>query len=70
MTLTDILGEAMSLIEPGIKVTASLAAIFARGKELAAAPTPATEAELAAFKQQIDDEKARLAANTAEIEKD
>lgn len=70
MGILAILAEAMSLIQPGITVTESLVAIFARGKELATAPAPATDAELAAFKQLIADEKARLDANTAAIEKD
>ncbi len=70
MGILAIIAEALSLIEPGIKVTESLYAVFQRAKELATAPTPATDDELVAFRQQIADEKARLDANTAEIEKD
>lgn len=70
MDILKALAEAMSLIQPGIKVGTSLYQIFERGKELATSQTPATDAELAAFRQLIADEKARLDANTAEIEKD
>ncbi len=70
MPILAILAEAMSLIQPGIEVGTSLYQIFERGRELASKPTPATDEELAAFKQLIADEKARLDANTAEIEKD
>jgi hypothetical protein len=70
MDILAILAEAMSLIKPGVEFTPSLYDIFERGRQIATGPTPATDGELAAFKQQITDEKARRDANTAEIEKD
>ncbi len=70
MGILAILAEALSLIQPGITVTESLVALFQRAKDLLNAPTPATDEELAAFKQMIADEKAKLDANTVEIEKD
>ena len=70
MKALDLIAEALSLIKPGVQLGVNLFAIVARAKEIASSPTPATDDELAAFKKLIDDQKARLNANTAEIEKD
>jgi len=65
-----LIGEALSLLKPGITLGVELYNVFDRAREIAESPTPATQDELAAFKATLDEQKARLDANTAEIEKD
>lgn len=70
MNVIALLGELAGLIRPGIELTNDLVALFRRGQEIANAPPPEGAEELAEFKRLLDEQKARLDANTAEIEKD
>lgn len=68
--LSGLLGEVIAFLPQAIKLGMDVTAIVERSIALANMPTPATADELAAFKVQLDDEKARLASLTAELNQD
>ncbi len=70
MNVLSVLAEAMSLIEPGIKITQSLAAIFQKGRELAESPPADDSSELADLRSKIEEQRAILSENTRKIEED
>lgn len=65
-----LIAEALSLVKPGITLGLELYETLQRGKEIASGERPDNQAELDAFKVLIDEQRARLQANTVEIEKD
>lgn len=66
--LTMLLGEALGLVIPAIKLGIDITEVIERATALAKAPVPATEAELAEFRGMLDAQRAVLEAKTKEIE--
>ena len=69
-SIAVLLVEALQFLPGAIKAGMDVADIVSRAQALANAPTPVTAAELAAFSDLLAAQRVRLAALTAELEKD
>ncbi len=68
--MLPIVMEILAYVPTAVQLGIDLSSIIQRAVDLYNKPTPATADELAALQQAITDEKARLAALTAELDKD
>ena len=68
--MLKLLGEVIAYLPEAIKLGVDVSDTVQRAIALVNAPTPATDEELATFKEALDAEKAKLAVMTAELNKD
>jgi hypothetical protein len=68
--LVTLLGEAMGLVLPAIKLGLDISDVVSRSIALAKSPTPTTADELSEFSAAIESTRRRLDDLTAELEKD